>query len=280
MIRFTPKRRSEDMTPIVRDVDLARYAEDILHEYRSELLRGPGRLDPYHFAEHYLGSDVLVHDIYTPDRKEKIAGAAIFRDGAVKVFDKENMGTQLIPVRANSILIDSDTAHSQYDGFEEFTMMHEAGHLLLHREVYRLLQSQDNEISGAALCKRSNIGGFRSSLKTNEDFREHQANTFSAFMLMPPRTFIPFVRSRILGSHMYTELGEDTVILKHADPDFRRTVPRNRIIREAMQAFGTSRSAVTVQMTRYGLASRPDKDSLYEARRRLKLYSSLIGYKG
>ena len=59
MIRFTPKRRSEDMTPIVRDVDLARYAEDILREYRPELLREPDRLDPYHFAEHYLGSDVL-----------------------------------------------------------------------------------------------------------------------------------------------------------------------------------------------------------------------------
>lgn len=280
MIRFMPKRRSEDMTPIVRDVDLARYAEEILREYRPELLKRPDRLDPYHFAEHYLGSNVLVHDIYTTDRREKIAGAAIFRDGAVKVFDKENMGTRVIPVKANSILLDSDTAHSRYAGFEEFTMMHEAGHLLLHREVYGLLQSQDNEIFGAALCKRSSIGGFRSSLKTNEDFREHQANTFAAFMLMPPRTFIPFVRSRIMESCMYTELGEDAVILKPADPDFRRTVPRNRIITEATEAFGTSRSAVTVQMTRYGLASGPDEDSLYEARRRLKLYSSLIGYRG
>ena len=147
MIRFTPKRKSEDMTPVVRDVDLARYAEEILRDYRPELLSGPDRLDPYHFAEHYLGSNVLIHDIYTPDRNEKIAGAAIFRDGAVKVFDKENMGTQIIPVKANSILLDSDTAHSKYDGFEEFTMMHEAGHLLLHREVYRHLQSQGNEIS-------------------------------------------------------------------------------------------------------------------------------------
>ena len=280
MIRFTPKRRSEDMTPVVRAVDLARYAEEVLREYRPELLREPGRLDPYHFAEHYLGSNVLIHDIYTSDSKEKIAGAAIFRDGAVKVFDKENMGTQVIPVRANSILLDSDTAHSKYDGFEEFTMMHEAGHLLLHQEVYRLLQAQDSEIAGAALCKRSSIGGIRSSLKTSEDFREHQANSFSAFMLMPPRTFIPFVRSRINESRMLAMLGEDTIILKHADPDFRRTIPRDNIINEAMQAFGTSRSAVIVQLTKYGLASAPDKDSLYEARRRLKLYSSLIGCKG
>ena len=84
MIRFSCSRRSEDMTPVIRDIDISRFAEKVLSDYRPELLNPvrfgddpyycPELLDPYNFAEKYLGAAVDVQDIYT-DSKDDFTSA-------------------------------------------------------------------------------------------------------------------------------------------------------------------------------------------------------------
>ena len=207
MIEFSCSRTSEDNTPVIRDIEIAKFAQCVLYDYRPELLTytsygedpyyEPALLDPYDFANNYLGSNIEVHDIYTESDKDVIAGAAVFNLQKVKVFDKEHMCTREILVPPNTILLDTATVDHWHKGFEFFTIMHEVGHLMLHQKVYRIEPRQGFYTTGnvpddpgnAVLCMRSNIGKSSGGLKTNEDFREHQANTFAASMLMPPRLF-------------------------------------------------------------------------------------------
>lgn len=277
MIRFRSSRTSEDGTPVVRDIEVAKYAEQVLYDYRPELFDysgpeidpylEPALLDPYDFAENYLGAAIDVQDIYTENEKDFIAGAAVFTTQKVKVFDKTNMCTKDIIVPPNTILLDNRTVHKCPDSFENFTIMHEAGHLLIHRPVYL-----DEPNGCPAMCIRSSIGRFRGRLETSEDFIEHQANTFAASMLMPPRLFIPYVQSIIDGCKYF----DDEIMICWSVNDGTRQYWKYReIVRSTANRFGVSVRAAEVQMGKYGLHACPKDNEVKEARRRLKLYKSL-----
>ena len=290
MIEFSCSRTSEDNTPVIRDIEIAKFAQCLLYDYRPELLTytsygedpyyEPALLDPYDFAQNYLGSAIEVHDIYTESDKDVIAGAAVFNLQKVKVFDKEHMCTREILVPPNTILLDTATVDHWHKGFEFFTIMHECGHLMLHQRVYRIEPMQGFYTTGnvpdasgnAVLCMRSNIGRTSGGLRTNEDFREHQANTFAASMLMPPRVFIPYVQKQMKHFNRF----DDELMVTHTINDGSREYWRYRdIVRLAAKQFGISTRAAEVQMTKYGLQADPKDASVKEARRRLKMYQSL-----
>lgn len=274
MLAFDPRRRSEDMTPIVRDVDVTRYAMAVLKEYMPERLERPGHMDTYKFIEQYLGANVEIMNIYTDSRDDFIAGAAVFNPQHVKVFDRDNMTTKKILVPANTVIIDEQVTGRFKKGFERFTVLHEAGHLMMHKEVYQLRHEGGRTAGNSALCMRSNIGS-SGKLVTSLDFREHQANTFAGSFLMPPATFIPFVH-RLIDRLRYID--GDTVIYEHGESSSTMAMVYDKIVTETAYHFGVSKDAVKVQMTKYGLHALADDASIYEAKRRLKLYYSLISY--
>lgn len=291
MVRFSCSRTSEDMTPVIRDIEIAKFAEKVLYDYRSELLDftaythdpyyKPALLNPYDFAEHYLGADIEVHDIYTDSKEDVIAGAAVFNLQKVKIFDKENMSTRDITVEPNTIILDTETLKSAGQGFEYFTIMHEAGHLMLHQKVFCKGPQSGSGKNGdepepadnLMLCKRSNIGRSRGGLVTSEDFREHQVNTFAASMLMPPRVFIPYVQ---LLMERYQRFRDEGLMMTYefawGDPRYGHYLD---ILSRTAHQFGVSGKAVRVQLTKYGLQASPKEEDVREARRRLKMYQSL-----
>ena len=290
MVEFSCSRTSEDTTPVIRDIEIAKFAERVLYDYRPELLTytsfgedpyyTPALLDPYDFANNYLGANIEVHDIYTESDKELIAGATVFNLQRVKVFDKDHMCTREILVLPNTILLDTATVDHWHKGFEFFTIMHEVGHLMLHQRVYRIEPMQGFYTTGnvpdasgdAVLCMRSNIGRSSGGLKTNEDFREHQANTFAASMLMPPRLFIPYVQKQMKQFNRF----DDELMVTHTINDGSREYWRYRdVVRLTAKQFGVSTRAAEVQMTKYGLQADLKDASVKEARRRLKMYQSL-----
>ena len=291
MVEFRCSRTSEDMTPVIRDIEIAKYAEKVLYDYRPELLETtayfddeyyePALLDPYDFAVFYLGADIEVHDIYTDSNEDFIAGAAIFNLQKVKVFDKENMCTRNIIIAPNTILLDSETVLPGHKGFEHFTIMHEAGHLMLHQKTFRreskkkfFIEGQEPDVSeNAALCKRSNMGTCYGGLKTSEDFREHQANTFAANMLMPPRVFIPYVQMLMQRYRCFDD--DDMMITWDFNNKSNKYLYYLDIVNMTARQFGVSGKAAKVQMTKYGLQADPREDDVKEARRRIKLYQSL-----
>lgn len=291
MVEFSCSRTGEDNTPVIRDIEIAKFAQCVLYDYRPELLTytsygedpyyEPALLDPYDFAQNYLGSAIEVHDIYTEKKGDVIAGAAVFNLQRVKVFDKDHMCAREILVPPGTILLDNETTRHWHKGFEFFTIMHEAGHLMLHQKVYRREHEQGFYTTGnvpdssesAVLCMRSNIGGARSGgLRTNEDFREHQANTFAGCMLMPPRIFIPYVQKQMKQFGRF----DDELMVTHTINDGTREYWRYLdVVNHTARQFGTSFRAVKVQMAKYGLQADPKDASVKEARRRLKMYQSL-----
>ena len=89
MIEFHCKRHHpSDNTPIVYDSEIQEYAETVLGDYKPKLLKEAGKINALHFLESYCGADVDYQDIYYEENEDPIAGAAVFNEGYVKVFDR------------------------------------------------------------------------------------------------------------------------------------------------------------------------------------------------
>ena len=247
MLAFDPRRRSEDMTPVVRDVDVTRYAMAVLKEYMPERLERPGHMDTYKFIEQYLGANVEIMNIYTDSRDDFIAGAAVFNPQHVKVFDRDNMTTKKILVPANTVIIDEQVTGRFKKGFERFTVLHEAGHLMMHKEVYRIRHESGRTAGNSALCMRSNIGS-SGRLVTSLDFREHQADVFAAAVALPADTLVP------CATHMIKCMGfPEGVFVTGHKYDRNKKPGLDRMIANIAEACGVSRSVVKIRLQRLGL---------------------------
>ena len=255
MIRFYCNRRHGDGTPIIRDVDIMSYAERQLKDYRPELLEEPGKIDPVHFIEKYLGANIDFQYVYYEEGASPIAGATVFNDEDVRVFDRENQCVKDIHVDAGTIIIDNGTVELGNEGFTRFTELHEAGHFCMHQAVYREIPGQmtlfEKSGSGTAarnvvLCKRETMEGTRKKLVTQEDFREHQANVYAAALEMPRRPFENLTKSLIRQYDIGREANQMLVIPRELNYDFE--VGLSRIKNDLSSAFGASLTAVEVQL--------------------------------
>lgn len=260
MIEFHCSRCKNDGTPIVTDQAVQEYAEAVLEDYKPKLLREPGRINAIHFLESYLGATVDYQDIYYDENTSPIAGATVFNDDKVLIFDRENMCVRPIDVSAGTILIDNSTMQDGKEGFSKFTHLHEGGHFLMHPAVYRRVENQlsffdfgqDSPGSHVAACKRSSIcgnsGEKRPRLVTEEDFREHQANTFAAAIAMPRKTFIPCAQAMIRRAGFPEGIWvEDDVM------DWDSELGLSCLVDRLAEIYGVSRSAAKVQLKRQHL---------------------------
>lgn len=260
MIIFRCRKRHPDGTPIVKDVDIIAYAEAQLADYRPELLEVPGKIDPEHFIEKYLEANIDYQDLYYEEGTSPLAGAAVFNNESVRIFDRENKCIKDIPVEARTVIIDNKTVEIGKEGFARFTKLHEAGHLCIHHAVYTRIPGQmtlfDGPDGGVAarnivLCKREAIGNHKRQLVTQEDFREHQANVYAAALEMPNRTFEKLTRQLIRQYDIGRERNQLLVIPHEFNYDFE--LGRARIISELAETYGASRTAVEIQLRARGL---------------------------
>lgn len=259
MIDFHCSSCKKDGTPVVSDQTVQEYAEAVLEDYKPKLLKEPGKINEIHFLESYLGATVDYQDIYYEEDATPIAGATVFNDDKVLVFDKENMCIHPIEVSAGTILIDNDTMKDGKEGFAKFTHLHEGGHFLIHPAVYRKTDNQlslfdfgigQPQKSHVVTCRRSSISGQgekRARLVTEEDFREHQANTFAAALAMPRPTFIP------CAQEMIRKAGYADGIWIEDELDWQDILGLSCMVERLADIFGVSRSAATVQLKRQHL---------------------------
>ena len=258
LIEFHCNCRHKDQTPIVSDLEIQEYAEAVLEDYKPKLLKEPGKINAVHFLESYLGATVDYQDIYYEENASPIAGAIVFNDDKVLVFDRENMCVRPIEVSAGTILIDNDTMKDGKEGFAQFTHLHEGGHFLIHPAVYRKMDNQitlfdlgmlDKTGSHVVSCKRSAIAGQgekKCRFSTQEEFREHQANTFAAAIAMPRQTFIPYAQEMIRAAGFKDGIWVESE--KELDWDDMIVLPD--IVGKLAETFGVSRSAARVQLKR------------------------------
>ena len=257
MIDFDCSKRAKDGTPIIHDTDIHDYAEALLAEYKGgKYLKEPGKLKPEHYAESYLGATIEPQDIYYEEGESPIWGAAIFNNEYVRVFDRENKTVKSVAVRENTILLDNATLADGMEGFADFTVLHESGHLCLHQAVYRRAADQFSLFDGvdisprSVVCCRKNVldGGKRGKLITEEDHREHQANVFAAALSMPRPTFIPTAQEiiRSLGF-------KDGICVVPSEIGWDYNFADVALIERLVDIFGRSKTATRIQLQRYGL---------------------------
>jgi len=203
MIKLHCTRFDAGGNPILSDAEIDRYAHALLKDYKPGLLEKPGIINYQHFIETYLGAMLSFQDIYCDDPDKPILGMAVFREGEVKVFDREALSIQEIWVDEHSILLDNLVLENGKEGLARFTALHEARHLLLHSGDYDGIDDYDKGFVPATLsCRRENIESRRRPKCSSHEWKEHQADCFAGCLAIPTATFISFVRKLLREHHV------------------------------------------------------------------------------
>lgn len=246
MIRFRYDRCSYDMTPVISDKGIEDYTRALLSDYRPALLSGiPTAINAFHFVESYLGARIEYQDIYYEEGQQPILGMTCFAETRVKVFDREHMCTKYITVPPNTIIIDNSVMEPGKEALANFTVLHEGGHFCMHRDVFEdgMRRSDPPEF-----CSRKKTGSARKRLRTQEDFREHQADVFAAAVALPADTLVP------CATQMIRCMGfPDGVFVTGHKYDRRKKPELDRLIGNLADTCGVSRSAVKIRLQRLGL---------------------------
>ncbi len=250
MIPFNCRRRDKTRTPIIRNEDVWAYAEALVGDYKPALLKEPAPLNVPHFLESYLGATIDYQDIYFERDGDPIAGATVFNDSLIRVFDRDGECIRTIEVAAGTIIIDNATVATGNKGFEAFTGLHEGGHFTMHPEVYQknpnqiCLFEQPKDGSSVVCCRKSTMFGRRWSGRqlTPEQNREHQANSFAAFAAMPRQTFIP------LATELIKNAGFSDGIFANDETDWECDWALEKICNQLTEAYGTSFTAVKIHL--------------------------------
>lgn len=155
-------------------------AEKLLTQFDPERLKKPKPIDVYAVIEKCL--DVEYDWKYiTPD--QSILGATAFNAGYIWVWPEPCYREGMLPEKAflskGCILIDATLTEGDNRGRENFTVMYEVFHQVLHQRCFR--RETPNYIHSTT--QRALNGKKR--LVTPLDFIEYQANTCAAAFLMP-----------------------------------------------------------------------------------------------
>ena len=201
MIKFKPRRVNfaDGRTPVMSNEEIDAFAEAVLADYRPELLKEPGKLDTAHLLEYYMGAEIQFLDIYNEDPDKPIRALTTLTDGDIKVFDPDNNCVSYVNLPARTVVIDNEVTEPGNEGIELFTQGHEAGHIILHWNVFldrygNPYEKVHDNYAAVICCQRSAIQNNSFSVKkTLADWLEHQADYFTAAILMPNRTFRPLV---------------------------------------------------------------------------------------
>jgi hypothetical protein len=256
MIRLCADRFDKYGIPILSDRDIRNYAYYVLNDYRPELLNEPGKIDYEEFLEDYVGVKLEYQDIYYDYAYYPILGATAFGNAKLAVFDRENLCVKNIEVEANSVILDHCVAAPGKEGLALFTAVHEAGHALMHTPAFHPGRPHQQKIPlhGIAVpilcCQRYCIETFslNRERKVGAAWREHQADYFAASLLMPNKTFKPFVQS-VMRSYGYDE----KVIVLERGMSESKMLAESILPAAISNTYGVSRTAARVKLRKEGL---------------------------
>lgn len=166
--------------------DIQAISEAILKDFKPEALKTPTAISADEFIENYLQFNLRYEDI---THNQSVLGMVTFSGGNMAVYDKDNHDIQNINLDKNTILIDNSLLGENCVGRYEFTGFHESGHCILHSPK----ECKFSQISFLETIENSNIicgiNNFAKTIytKTQNDWKEWQADYFSACMKLPAK---------------------------------------------------------------------------------------------
>lgn len=172
--------------------ELERIAEHWLKRYDPERLIKTKSIEVYNVVESLLG---VPYDWKRLSPDGSILGLTTFEDGNIPVWEKRNgvWVQNKLYCECGTIVIEESLTTLPYRGRENFTVIHEVFHQILHKSYF-----QGKRVKAKLALNRS-IGRM-SVLKTDDDFCEFQANICAAAFLMP-RELVKRTLVKMTGSN-------------------------------------------------------------------------------
>ena len=183
-------KRNWNGVPIIKDTEIDVIVEQILTQYKPDLLTNPRALDIDDFALYYLG---LKQDFQFLSHCGCIWGLMIFNNTRkVPVYVPELKQAEYIKAEAGTIIIDNTLLEDATESRYRSTMAHECGHWIFHKELFTINEAQvslyDEPQNLSIACRSKDIeGNAGRRLITQNDWIEHHAKYFSAALLMPKK---------------------------------------------------------------------------------------------
>jgi hypothetical protein len=211
---------------------LEEIAEKLLRKFDPERLTKCKPIDVYSVIESCLK---VPYDWKYLSPDQSILGMTAFQSGWVwiwpKPYYKEGLKPSPMYVEKGTILIDSTLTENDKYGAENFTVMHEVFHQILHKQYF---QQINNNYPYATMLK-SNIT--HRSPMTPLEICEYQANACAAAFLMP-------------AGLVAFKLKQFRVDYKL---DFRRSLDRS-ILLEMAKDFNVTKTAMKYRLINLGYA--------------------------
>ncbi len=187
--------------PLLSNDMIERDAENFLKDFDPVCLDCPVDVDIDAFAEFYLG---LTPGFFRLTSYGGILGMMIFHDkDKVPIYLPEEKRADYYYAGRGEVLIDASLENDEHR--LRSTMAHEAGHWIYHQAYFpRGGESGKEPERRTCACRKPDIAGSGPKrLISDEDWLEHQANYFSAAILMPRRAMRNFCRDPFIRSILY-----------------------------------------------------------------------------
>lgn len=230
---------------ILSNAAIEEIATNILQRYSPLHLRQPMPLNIVDFMMNHLG--LLIKHKHIGEPTTGILGLIVMSDSVPipsvdsngeQTVDEETFGTVLI---SPTLLTADNIPRCRY------TEAHESAHFILHQPFYRWLdkkyETKRERYSSCFACRT--VGKPILKPRTEEDWREWQADKLAAALLMPKGPFTEYVRQitdamGIRSGYLNMENADDAIAYTH-------------VMKHIANAFGVSRTAAEIRMKHLGL---------------------------
>lgn len=181
-------RKDKQRVPILSSKDINIIAERYAEEFSPGITTDPRPFDIDLFSEKYLG---LTIDYQYLSNNGLYFGMTVFNDtDKIIIYDSENNCADYIHASAGTIIIDRSLLQRSQEHLYRFTLAHECGHWIFHREYYGYNPKQlriDVFDTPYTKCREINANYKYNTTKNwdSNKWMEWQADKFAAGLLMP-----------------------------------------------------------------------------------------------
>ena len=192
-------RRKRNKVPILSKPQIDEIAQWHIDQFCPKALERPMEIDVDSFAFYHLG---LKQDFQYLSHNGTYLGMMVFSDTTkVPVYIPETNSADYISAPAGTIIIDNNLLQEDQEHRYRFTMGHEIGHNVFHKEYFGYDPKQIDMFGGISepliQCRIFSDGKKSKPVEmwNDKDSMEWQANYFAAALLMPKSMVISLIKS-------------------------------------------------------------------------------------
>lgn len=229
---------------------IEKLTEEILTDYKPQILKDPQPVEYDDFLECYLEVNVDYQHIYTTGLQGDILGCTLFSRQQLPVFDREHMCKSFRTYDPITIVLDCSLTDGSRKVQENITGLHEGGHVWLHGSFFMeaVGQMKINDVMSERICCRKDCMEAIEQMRCSdaEMWREWQATTFAVTLALPRQSLeisVPeiFRKYGINGQQMITDADQGAYELSY------RIIPE-----ELHNIYNMSKEAIRYRLERTG----------------------------